>query len=82
MAVEFVRPAGAGPWLEKTRSVAVLGREALTPPVRSVGKTPLQNSPSLPYWFALETLCKVSRVLSYGSLEKLVSNPVPIPSML
>ena len=53
MAVEFVRPAGAGPWLEKTRSVAVLGREALTPPVRSVGKTPLQNSPSW-YWFALD----------------------------
>ena len=48
MAMEFVRPAGAGPWLEKTRSVAVLGREALTPPVRSVGKTPLPISTSRP----------------------------------
>ena len=59
MAMESVRPAGAGPWLEKTRSVAVLGREALTTPVRSVGKTPLRNSPSRPR-FALEVLCKVS----------------------
>ena len=60
MAVEFVRPAGAGPWLEKTRSVAVLGREALTPPVRSVGKTPLPISPSRPR-FALDELCQAVR---------------------
>ena len=32
--------------------------------------------------FALVKLCKVDRVLGYGSLEKPVSNPVPVPSML
>ena len=62
MAMESVRPAGAGLWLEKTRSEAVLGREALTPAVRSVVKRPLPISPSRPR-FALETLCKVGSVL-------------------
>ena len=57
-AVEFVRPAGAGPRLEKTRSEAVRGREALTPPVRSVGKHPQPISPSRRR-FALDKLCLV-----------------------
>ena len=54
----FVKPACAGRWLEKTRSVAARGRETLTAAVRCLGKHPLQN-PTSQRWFALDKLCLV-----------------------
>ena len=60
MTMEFVRPAGADRWLEKTRPESTLGEEMASLLQAGEVNPSWWKSPSRE-WFALFRLCKAGR---------------------
>ena len=57
MAMESVRPAGAGPWLEKTRPEAARGWKSVAVAAPVCGETPTAD-------FAIASLVRTREVMS------------------
>ena len=73
MAVEFVRPAGVGRWLGKTRPESSPGKE-VTAILQAGGASHSWWKSTSRRWFALDELCQVGPFLNFKMSSSQVSS--------